>query len=261
MSTQHAGAAGRTRPGIVTRGLRRIADLLLPPQCFGCGARVERAGALCGGCWGRIQFIEKPLCPVLGIPFPYDAGDGLLSAEAIANPPPYGRARAVARFDDMARQLVHALKYGDRMECAPLMGAWMARAGAELLADAELIVPVPLYRSRLWRRQYNQSALLAREIGRRGEVPVELDLLRRIRATRAQTGLSAGERARNVAGAFRIRPGHEGAVRGRHVLLVDDVFTTGATAGACCRALMKGGAGAVDVLVFARVVDPVRLPI
>lgn len=235
--------------------------MLLPAQCFGCGARVQSSGALCAACWGRIQFIDQPLCPRLGIPFPYQAGQGVLSAEAIANPPPYGRARAVARFDDMARHLVHGLKYGDRTDCAPLMGGWMSRAGAELIADADLIIPVPLYRSRLWLRQYNQSALLAGDIGHRAHIRVQLDLLRRIRATRTQTGLTFTERARNVAGAFRIKPQYAELIRGQHLLLIDDVLTTGATVGACVKVLKKAGAAEVDVLVFARVVDPVRLPI
>lgn len=246
---------------VVKDVLDRVVEVLLPPQCFGCGSRVEIQGALCAECWNRIQFIEKPYCPQLGIPFPYETGEGVLSAEAIAHPPIYDRARAVASFDDMARHLVHGLKYGDRMECAPLMGRWMARAGKELLADADLIVPVPLYRSRLWWRCYNQSALLATEIGSLGRIPVRLRLLQRIRATKAQTGLRYADRKKNVSGAFQVSSGDENSARGKRILLVDDVLTTGATVGACAKVLKKAGAKDVDVLVFARVVDPVRLPI
>ncbi len=240
---------------------RAVLDAVLPPQCAACGEPTGTGGGVCPACWARIDFIERPLCPRLGLPLPYDVGEGALSAEAIARPPPYDRARAVARFDGVARQLVHALKYGDRLECAPLMGEWMARAGRELLDRADILVPVPLYPTRLWWRRCNQSALLARGLSLRCGLNVANRALVRRRHTRKQVGLSAAQRRRNVAGAFAVTPAGVRAIRGRSVVLVDDVLTTGATIGACTRTLRRAGAAHIDVLVFARVVDPVRLPV
>src|SRR5690606_33298903 len=156
----------------------------------------------CPSCWQSMGFIERPYCEKLGTPFVSEAGEGLLSPTAIADPPAYDRARAAARFSDVARVLVHLLKYGDRLDLAAPLGGWMARAGRELLADADALVPVPLHWSRLFQRRYNQSAMLAREVSRRAKLPVEDDILLRTRATRPQVGLARKERARNVQGAF-----------------------------------------------------------
>ncbi|HVY19397.1 MAG TPA: ComF family protein [Bauldia sp.] len=233
---------------------RAVADVALPPQCLACDTPVAGHGSLCARCWSKLRLIEKPYCAQLGIPFAYDLGPGALSAEAIADPPPFARCRAVAAFDDIARTLVHGLKYRDRLELAQWMASWMGRAGAELIADADVIVPVPLHTRRLWWRRYNQSVLLAQGIGRTSGKPASTSALRRIRATEQQVGLTADQRDRNVRGAFQVPASEKAAIAGRRVLLVDDVYTTGATVKACTRALMRAGAVAVDVLVFARVV-------
>src|SRR5262245_15820231 len=183
--------------------LRPLLDVGLPPLCPACRDPVRDAGALCAPCWSRLNFITRPYCERLGIPFAYDPGPGILSMEAIANPPAYGRARAAVRFDDVARSLVHALKYGDRLDLAPTLGRWMARAGHELLADADALVPVPLHWRRLWARRFNQSAALAGAISAASGVPVTT-ALKRVRATPQQVGLSRSERADNVQGAFRV---------------------------------------------------------
>jgi ComF family protein len=253
------GAEERTRAQLGAGALsliRGFADLALPPHCLACERRVASPGTLCATCWGSLRLIEKPYCAQLGIPFAYDLGEGALSAEAIADPPPFARCRAVAAFDDVARRLVHGLKYRDRLDLAAWMGAWMARAGGELLAEADVIVPVPLHRRRLWWRRFNQSALLAKTVAALAMRPYAATALTRIRPTPQQVGLTANERDRNVRGAFRVPAGERMTVAGRRVLLIDDVYTTGATAKAATRALMRGGAGAVDVLVFARVVRP-----
>jgi ComF family protein len=233
---------------------RGLIDLVLPPQCLACARPVTREGALCAGCWSKLRLIERPYCERLGTPFAYDLGAGALSAEAIADPPPFGRCRAVAAFDDIARQLVHGLKYRDRLELAYWMADWMARAGADVVAEAEIIVPVPMHRRRLWSRRFNQSAALAGAIAAKSGKRAALLALERIRPTRQQVGLTAGERDKNVRGAFRVPESERLAVAGRRVLLVDDVYTTGATVKAATRALMRGGAVSVDILVFARVV-------
>ena len=250
---EKAPAAARMASAAAAFG-RRLVDLALPPQCLACHAPVAEMGSLCPACWSRLKLIERPYCERLGTPFTYDLGPGALSAEAIADPPPFDRARAVAVYDDVARRLVHGLKYRDRLELARWMAGWMARAGAELLDKADIIVPVPLHRRRLWWRRYNQSALLAHALAVKAGKPLANDGLIRIRATAQQVGLSAQERDRNVRGAFRMTAEGKQAIAGRRVLLVDDVYTTGATVRAGTRALLRAGAVGVDVLTFARVV-------
>jgi ComF family protein len=181
--------------------------------------------------------------------------------EAIANPPSYRRARAAVRYDRIAGRLVHALKYGDRLDLAPMMGHWMANAGKELLADADLLVPVPLHWRRQWARRFNQSALLTEIIGKSSGRTVSHSALARIKATPQQVGLDKSARAQNVQGAFRVPPVGKAEIASRKLVLVDDVLTTGATIDACARALLRGGAASVDVLVFARVVGVGRSPI
>jgi ComF family protein len=232
-----------------------LADLLLPPVCIACRIRIGGHGLLCGACWARIDFIAPPLCARLGVPLPYDTGEPCLSAAALAEPPIYDRARAVARYSSTMRDLIQSFKYADRQEGLPLFGRWLASAGAELLAGADLIVPVPLYRSRLWSRRFNQSAMLAHAVGKRAGVPVDCFLLSRVRRTPSQVGLTAAQRRRNLAGAFRVTARRE-ELRGRHIVVIDDVITTGATANACARSLKRAGAARIDVLVLARALDP-----
>ena len=261
METAATEPSRRARLTRAWRGtLRRGLNAALPPLCPACRMLVHDAG-LCAQCWGQLAFIAPPYCPRLGIPFACDPGPGILSMQAIADPPAYGRARAAVRYDDVARKLVHAFKYGDRLDLAPTLGRWMARAGHELLGEADALVPVPLHWRRLWTRRFNQSAALATEISSAGNLPVAHAALKRVKATAQQVGLSRSERAANVQGAFRVPPGARAEVAGRRVVLIDDVLTSGATLDACARALLRAGAAQVDALVFARVVDAARAPI
>ncbi len=182
----------------------------------------------------------------------------MLSLEAIADPPSYGRARAAVLYDDIARDLVDRLKFGDRLDLAAMMGRWMARAGEELIAQADALVPVPLYWRRLWGRRFNQAAALAAATQGR---PVLTGALRRVRSTAQQIGLTRNERAINVQGAFAVTPEGRAEIYDKRIVLVDDVLTSGATIDACARTLLRGGARSVDVLVFARVVAAARPPI
>ncbi len=256
MMVQDVAMARTTRLAKRLAGLRdRAVDLLLPPICPACRTASGSATALCAACWASVRFLAPPLCPVLGTPFAHDMGPGMVSAAALAEPPPFKRARSAAVYEDTARLLVQALKYRDRHEVAGFMATAMMRAGTELLADCELIVPVPLHLRRLWLRRFNQAALLAERIGRRSGIAVQPMALKRIRRTRQQVGLSGREREINVRGAFRVPMRNKPLIAGRRILLVDDVYTSGATARAATRALRRGGAGAVDVLTFARVVN------
>ncbi len=239
---------------------RMAVDVVYPPTCLACRAAIAEANSLCPQCWGAMTFIERPYCERLGTPFEQDFGESRLSREAVDDPPVFSRARAVAVFaDGPARRLVHRLKYSDRAELARPMGAWMARAGAELLAEADVVTPMPLHRLRLWSRRFNQAAALARETARAAGKPYAPALLARVIATRSQVGLTRRQRAENVQHAFRAERGAE--VRGRRIVLVDDVLTSGATANAASRALLRAGAEQVDILVFARVVGGGRISI
>jgi len=231
-----------------------LLGLLYPPTCIACQAATDEPHGLCAACWAGIRFIERPYCERLGTPFPVDWGQPLLSPAAIADPPVFGRARAVAEYDGTASLLVHRLKYNDRLELARALGPMMARAGAELLETADVIVPVPLHRWRLWRRRFNQAMALASAISARSGIPCDPFLLTRVKHTQRQVGLTKAQRRENLQGAFRVSGHAKARLRGKRVLLVDDVLTTGSTANAASRALLRGGAASVDVLAFARVV-------
>lgn len=245
-------------PSLFTALAGSIAGRLLPAQCCICRAQVMDLDAMCPACWNRLQFIDKPCCERSGVPLPYDTGPGTVSPAALRDPPDWNRARAAVVFDDHSRRLVHALKYHDRHEVALMMARMMARAGTELLGDANLLVPVPLYRWRLWTRRFNQSALLAQKIAIAGNAEYRPDILLRHKPTRAQVGLDHAARRRNVNGAFIVEEARRPDLAGRNAVLIDDVITTGATAGACARALTRAGAARVDVLTFALVQTPAR---
>lgn len=229
------------------------ARMLFPPVCAGCRRQVTQPGALCGTCWPQLRFLEKPWCEVMGTPFSHDFGAGFLSAEAIANPPPFARVRSAVAYTGVARQMVQGLKFHDRTDLAPWMARWMLRAGSELVTDAEVVVPVPLHWRRFFWRQFNQSAELGRTIASLSGLPFAPNAVRRVKRTRQQVGLGQREREDNVRAAFIVPSEAEIDIRGRRVLIVDDVYTTGATVSALTHALDKGGAHAVDVLTFARV--------
>lgn len=209
-------------------------------------------------CWAEVWFIERPYCEITGLPFDHERGEGMVSADAIANPPVYGRARSAVFFDGVARGIVHGLKYSDRADLAAMMAVWMARAGREVIDDCDLLVAVPLHRGRLMSRRYNQSAELARALARITGKPFIPGAIRRRRATRQQTGLGLRARQDNVRGAFAVADAMAPRLASRKILLIDDVLTTGATVEAAARALLRSGAERIDVLTFARVASQDR---
>jgi ComF family protein len=237
---------------------RAALDLVLPPQCLCCDTAVSNPGQFCADCFRLVSFIAEPLCARCGVPFAAAGQGGRrgLCPSCEADPPRFRQARAALRYDAQGRRLILPFKHADRPEVAAVLAPHMARAGAALLARAELLVPVPLHRARLFRRRYNQAALLAQALGRLSRVPAAVDALVRVRATEALGEKSASERAAAVRDAFAVRRSRAAAVTGRRVLLIDDVMTSGATANACAIALLDAGAACVDVLVAARVPDP-----
>jgi ComF family protein len=249
---------------VAENALRRtagaIADLIMPPLCLSCHAPLTSHDALCPRCWAQIDFIRPPLCDRLGLPMPFDTGGTMVSAAAAADPPDFDRARAVARFDGVMRELTHDLKFRDRHDARRLFGRWLAEAGAELLAGADVIVPIPLTRWRLFGRRFNQAAILAHEVSRLTGIDSDPLALQRTRRTKAQVGLTREQRRQNVAGAFAVAGARKARIAGARVVLIDDVITTGATARACARTLKRAGATGVDVLALAMVTDAVLMP-
>jgi ComF family protein len=237
---------------------RQVIDFLAPPKCLVCHDAVLEPASLCLSCWANLKLIDAPVCNVLGIPFAYDQGEGAISPVALAEPPPWDRARTAVAYDEASRRIVHALKYRDTMEAGLLMARLMARAGQPLIGEADVIIPVPLHRFRQWGRRFNQAAFLSQQISQQFGKAYRSDVLKRTRATRSQVGLSFDERRKNVAKVFQVMPEGVGHIAGRRVLLVDDVLTTGATAGSCAAVLKKAGAAHVDVLTFALVLEPRR---
>ena len=240
----------------IARVGQALLNAVLPARCMACGITVDGNGALCPRCWLGIRFLAEPVCARCGFPFEYAVPERTLCAACARRPPAFDRARAVFAYDDASRGLVLAFKHADRIHDGPAFGRWLARAGAALVADADLIVPVPLHRWRLFHRRYNQAGLLAQALGREAGKTVRVDLLIRHRRTRTQGRLSRSARLGNIQGAFKLRDGGREAIGGARILLIDDVLTTGATAEECTRVLKRAGAGAVDILTLARVVRP-----
>jgi ComF family protein len=245
------------KPNFAHRVGRALVDLLFPPLCVACRAPVFDAHSLCAACWQTIAFLDGPGCAICGYPFEFEAGADTLCAACIARPPAFSQARSVMRYDEASKALILALKRADRLDLAPAFGRWLERAGRPLLEHADIIVPVPLHPRRLWQRRYNQSAVLAERLAKRAGKNAHPLALVRTRPTPSQGEMpSAKARRRNVRGAFRVPPAQASAIRDKVVLLIDDVFTTGATIDACARALRRDGARDVLALTLARVVRP-----
>jgi ComF family protein len=229
----------------------RVADLIWPPSSLLSDARVDRLGTMEPELWRALQFLHGPGCARCGVPLPEATVPDVLCGVCLVAPPPYERARAALSYDDLSKPLVLSLKHAGRKDGLRAFSAWMLEA-APHARDADLIAPVPLHWSRLWSRGFNQSAWLAGAVAARTGARHVPDALVRKRRTPSQNGLSRTGRARNVQGAFTAKA----PVAGARVLLIDDVLTTGATVGACARALKRAGATSVDVLALARVVRP-----
>lgn len=235
---------------------RSVLDAVLPSRCLKTGELVSGLGGLSAKAWLSIDFYSGPACDACGLPFDHPVPPGTLCASCEARPPHFDHARAVLAYDDNSRSLLTDFKYADRTDFAPVFSRWLLRAGTDLIGQADFIAPVPMHRLRLWQRRYNQAALLVHGITRVCDAKPAIDLIERKRRTSPQGHLSAIARARNVRGAFAVRPKWAERIQGRTILIVDDVFTTGSTVEECARVLKKAGAARVDVLTIARVPKP-----
>lgn len=228
-------------------------DTVLPPRCVATGEIVDAPGMTSPSFWQELGFIEAPLCDTCGIPFSFPAHAGTLCANCIDHAPEYDRARAAVVYNDASRKVILDFKYGDRLQAVHTFALWLLRAGKDLIGEADVLIPVPLHRQRLWQRRYNQAALIAAELAKRTGKDWIADALLRLRQTIPQKGLNRKERNENVKNAFGLNTRRLPAVAEKNILLIDDVFTSGATLNECARTLRTAGAARVNVLTVARV--------
>lgn len=233
---------------------QKTLDFILPPLCLQCHTLVLQQGGLCASCWQKISFISKPFCKSCGFPF-----DLPLELESICGPcarekPPFTRARAAVYYNEISKPLILRFKHGDALHMTPLFTEWLYQAGQDLFEQAEYIAPIPLHWSRLVYRGYNQAAILSHKLSKKTKITHAPDLLKRKKRTPSQGTLTAKERDKNVSNAFKLNKKYDQFVRDKHILLIDDVLTSGATVQACAKVLKKSGAKQVDILTLARVI-------
>jgi len=234
--------------------LNSLIDILFPPVCPACKLIVGKHGSLCVDCWNNIHFIEEPFCYKCGTPFAYKIGEKAICASCMQRKTPYLQARSLFKYDENSKSQILALKYHDKTALAPIFADWLTRIASELADKDPLIIPVPLHYYRFVARRYNQAALLAYALGKRTGLKVLPDTLIKKRKTPPQEGLSRKQREDNLRGAFAIGKNKSALLKGRSVILIDDVMTTGATIEACCRTLNDAGVRDIYILTIARTV-------
>lgn len=247
---------------MMRRSLQKVVDMVLPPRCPMTGDVVDLPGTLSPDAWKNLSFIANPYCVCCGLPFdfaPSSIEKDSLCAACLADRPDYTTARAAMAYDDASRDFILGFKHGDQMHAVVAMVPFLKLAGGDVWAQADYVLPVPLHRWRLLRRRYNQAGVMARAMARETGVAYLPDALMRIRATKTQGRLGVRARAENVRHAFSIRPGAAQKIAGKKLILMDDVYTTGATVRECAKLLLKAGAAEVHVITLARVIKPVRV--
>lgn len=244
---------------IIVKAAAGLLDMALPPRCPVSHKIVDRQGMLDPAVWAGLNFIAAPVCESCGIPLEFELGQGARCAACLTRNNVYEKSRAALIYDDASRGLILGFKHGDQTHAALSFVPWLRQAGKELIEEADVLAPVPLHRWRLLKRRYNQAGLMAGALGKAAGKPVWQQALLRTRPTPSQGHLKAGERARNVRRAFAVHPDYAGRLAGKNILLIDDVYTTGATVSECAQVLLDAGAARVDVLTLARVARPVAL--
>lgn len=233
--------------------ISKFLDIVLPYICPSCRLPVEAGQSLCGPCWSKLQFITKPMCSCCGLPFAFDLGEDALCAPCLESPPKFTMARSALKYDDHCKSMILAFKHADKTHLRLLLSKWALQAGREFWPESDILAPVPLHWTRLFKRLYNQSALLGEELSKATSIPHQADLLLRQKKTRVHQGLSKDERRSNVRRAFQVAPKYRDYIRGKTVVLLDDVMTSGATVNECAETLHKAGAAKIHILTLARV--------
>jgi ComF family protein len=240
--------------------IHKMIDAVLPPRCVITGDVVDFQGMIAPEAWRKLSFISQPYCDCCGFPFEYAPMEGeVLCAACLRKKPEYTKARAALAYDNASRDLILGFKHGDKTHAVVAMAPWLRQAAGNILNECDIIIPVPLHRWRLLRRRYNQSALIAQAIANETGKTCLTNALMRTRATPVQGHLNISERARNVRKAFMVSPAALPKIQGKNVLLIDDVYTTGATVSECAKSLFAAGAGEVNVLTLARVIKPAKI--
>lgn len=234
---------------------RPIVDYALPPRCPICGVTVEADNHFCLSCWRQLDFLAKPWCAACGLPLAFGHPDDSLCGKCLGEDPPiHDGVRAVVRYDDQSSLIAMRLKYGTRLGLAKLIAEHLQKFISEC-SENTIIIPVPLHRSRLWRRGFNQSVLIGRALARSSGIEMDYSVITRNKITPPLRGMSGKQRRKTVDRAFALRPDARAILSGKSVLLVDDVYTSGSTSNACARLLKKAGANQVLVFCWARVIS------
>jgi ComF family protein len=251
----------RSSKTLLSRSLKILLDATFPAGCINCSESTNTPGSLCASCWPAMTFLSDPCCYTCGYPFEYDSGQGSQCGVCLQSAPQFTQARSVLEYNKHSREMVLGFKHADKTDRCPAFASWMYRAAPDLVRKADIICPVPLHPLRLMKRRFNQSALLAIELAKLSSQKVAPDLLTRTRHTQSQGTLSVLGRHKNVRGVFQVTSKKVPSIKNAHILLIDDVFTTGATVNACSKCLLTAGAARVDVLTFCRVVRTSTLAI
>lgn len=233
-------------------------DFILPPRCPVTGEIVDAVGMISPEAWGQLNFIDEPFCKKCGLPFDFSyegsGEEGRLCESCTKDLPAFSKARSVMVYDDQSRGLILSFKHGDQTHMTPAFIPWLERAGKEILKNADFLVPVPLHRWRLLKRRYNQAAIMAQYLSKETAIPVLVEGLVRRRSTVSQGHLNMNDRAKNVRHAFAVLKKVKPTLKGKKIVLIDDVYTSGATVKECVKVLLDAQASEVSVLTLARVV-------